>query len=94
MVRYLSAEYSKCIHTVLLDSGCDAAIDSLQEEAFDNLVAAGDDWGFGTRVSYHCGLAQGFEISGSEEVLGFQEMECQWNGTWTPTDELGTCVCK
>ena len=23
-----------------------------------------------------------------------QEIKCEWSGEWSPSDQLGTCVCK
>ena len=77
----------------LSDSECDEAIDENLKRAYD-IVKAFDNWGYGTTLQYHCGLAKGFETEGSTEVMDYQEMTCQWNETWGPTGVLGTCVCK
>ena len=42
---------------------------------------------YGTKLQYKCPLAQKFNRT--EE---FQEMTCQWNKTWYPTDELIPCL--
>ena len=41
-------------------------------------------------LTYHCGSAREFFYEDESQSVT-QSMTCQWDKTWTPTTELGTC---
>ena len=47
---------------------------------------------FGSQLRYECGLARMFYDSENEEHYQERWMQCNWNQTWTLTDQLDDCV--
>ena len=47
---------------------------------------------FGSQLRYECGLARMFYDTENEEHYQERWMQCNWNQTWTLTDQLDDCV--
>ena len=47
---------------------------------------------YGSRLKYECGLARKFYDTENEEHYQERWMQCNWNQTWTMTDQLDDCV--
>ena len=47
---------------------------------------------YGSRLRYQCGLARKFQDSETERYYSERWMSCNWNKTWSPTDQLDPCV--
>ncbi len=50
-------------------------------------------WAFETELDYRCGRAKAFG-DGSGGLLMDQRMTCGWDGVWSPTAVLKTCICR
>ncbi len=48
---------------------------------------------FGATVDYECSLGKEFKSLGGG-TQSKTSMTCQWDGTWSPTDELQDCKCE
>ena len=69
---------------------CNALFSSSPEEELDPFLNATTDLTtYGTRVRYECPLAQKFD-----QTMEFQDMECLWDQTWSPTGQLFPCIRK
>ncbi len=47
---------------------------------------------YGSKLRYECGLARMFYDTENEEHYQERWMQCNWNQTWTLTDQLDDCV--
>ena len=47
---------------------------------------------YGSQLRYECGLARMFYDTENEEHYQERWMQCNWNKTWTLTDQLDDCV--
>ena len=47
---------------------------------------------YGSQLRYECGLARMFYDTENEEHYQERWMQCNWNQTWTLTDQLDDCV--
>ena len=41
-----------------------------------------------TEVTYSCGLGMRFTRRGSKELYSEKKFRCQWDGSWSPADEV------
>ena len=41
-----------------------------------------------TEVTYSCGLGMRFTRRGSKELYSEKKFRCQWDGSWSPKDEV------
>ncbi|XP_059083225.1 sushi, von Willebrand factor type A, EGF and pentraxin domain-containing protein 1-like [Tigriopus californicus] len=45
---------------------------------------------YGTLLEYECGLGKAFKVD-NVSTIPSQFIECQWNGTWSPTNQIYPC---
>ena len=48
---------------------------------------------YGTHLLYECPLAEKFEYN-TTYLAEYQEMQCEWDGIWSPSSTLKPCVRK
>jgi hypothetical protein len=96
-VRYPDGEQEPCIlsyqcqYCQVGSSACQETEESLIENTFDLLNVTR----YGSTLRYECALGREFLLSNNPVTTSpGQEMTCDWQGNWTPTEELGECICK
>lgn len=59
----------------------------------DNYFSVNETYAYEAEIQYECGVARRFEESpGLTEQ--FQNLTCQWDGSWAPTQDLKPCICE
>ena len=48
---------------------------------------------YDSHVTYYCGIGRAFGTDPTDTEPQ-QDFGCDWTGSWIPTDEIKTCVCK
>ena len=64
----------------------------LREQYAKNATALRDINKYGARLEYSCGPAKEFAMDDSGGTKPRIEMECNWDSTWTPTENIRECT--
>ena len=48
---------------------------------------------YDSKLTYYCGKARAFEVSAGNTVTQ-QDFTCSWEGQWSPSGTLMSCICK